>query len=190
MARPVGSLGNFQMSVRKLLAGAAIAGSLFAANAQAATLAVDGGWSLFYFNAAGSSIYDPGTGNLSYDFVLGDAATLKVTDAFIIGDVFEIFDNGVSLFTTGAFDLGGPNSSDADTAFAGTTYSHGFIVLGAGSHSITGIATVSPTGSGGAYIELAKGGAVPEPSTWAMMIAGFGMVGYMARRRSMARVAV
>lgn len=177
------------MSVRKLLAGAAIVGSLFAANAQAATLVVDGGWSKFYFGGPGSSIYEPGTGDLSYDFVLGDAATLKVTDAFDSGDVFQIFDNGVSLFTTGAFDLGGPTSSDADTAFAGTTYSHGFIVLSAGSHSITGIATASPTGSGGSYIELTKGGAVPEPATWAMMIAGFGMVGCMARRRGAARVA-
>jgi hypothetical protein len=27
-------------------------------------------------------------------------------------------------------------------------------------------------------------GAVPEPATWAMMIAGFGLVGVMARRRA------
>jgi len=30
---------------------------------------------------------------------------------------------------------------------------------------------------------LPGGGAVPEPATWAMMIAGFGMVGYALRRR-------
>jgi hypothetical protein len=33
----------------------------------------------------------------------------------------------------------------------------------------------------GYFIE--KGGVVPEPATWAMMIAGFGLVGFAARRR-------
>ncbi len=32
-------------------------------------------------------------------------------------------------------------------------------------------------------------GAVPEPASWAMMVAGFGLVGGAVRRRSMARVA-
>ncbi len=32
-------------------------------------------------------------------------------------------------------------------------------------------------------------GAVPEPASWAMMLAGFGIVGGAMRRRSMARVA-
>jgi hypothetical protein len=31
--------------------------------------------------------------------------------------------------------------------------------------------------------------AVPEPASWAMMLAGFGLVGGAVRRRSMARVA-
>jgi hypothetical protein len=174
---------------RKLLAGAAIAGSLLATQAQAATLAVGGGWTLFTFGGTGSNII-PGGGS-SYDFLLQTSAILQVTDTFVIGDVFQIFDNGVELFITGPFNLAGVSVDDPATAFAGTTYSHGFAVLGAGSHSITGVATSSPTGSGAAYIQLTEGGgAVPEPATWAMMIAGFGMVGCMARRRSTARVAV
>ncbi len=32
--------------------------------------------------------------------------------------------------------------------------------------------------------EVAWGGSVPEPATWAMMIAGFGMVGWAMRRRT------
>ncbi|QMW23663.1 PEPxxWA-CTERM sorting domain-containing protein [Sandaracinobacteroides saxicola] len=31
---------------------------------------------------------------------------------------------------------------------------------------------------------LVRGAAVPEPATWAMMIAGFGLVGFAARRRA------
>lgn len=33
------------------------------------------------------------------------------------------------------------------------------------------------------------GGVVPEPATWAMLIMGFGMIGFMARRRKVARAA-
>lgn len=33
------------------------------------------------------------------------------------------------------------------------------------------------------------GGVIPEPGTWAMLIAGFGMVGFMARRRRVAHAA-
>jgi hypothetical protein len=33
---------------------------------------------------------------------------------------------------------------------------------------------------------IRKGGVIPEPATWAMMIAGFGLVGFAARRRAAA----
>lgn len=39
----------------------------------------------------------------------------------------------------------------------------------------------SPLGGGG--LDVGGGGAVPEPSTWAMMILGFGMAGSALRRR-------
>lgn len=37
---------------------------------------------------------------------------------------------------------------------------------------------------------VAPGSAVPEPATWAMMLAGFGMIGFAARRRSAVTTAV
>ena len=43
-----------------------------------------------------------------------------------------------------------------------------------------------PNGTGGSrwstWIANIRAGAVPEPATWAMMIAGFGMVGFAMRR--------
>ncbi len=39
-------------------------------------------------------------------------------------------------------------------------------------------------GAGGYGMDLAFGGAVPEPSTWAMMLIGFGGLGYAATRRA------
>jgi hypothetical protein len=47
--------------------------------------------------------------------------------------------------------------------------------------------TLVANGSGGFGFDLAIGGAVPEPSTWAMMLvgfAGFGFAGYRSTRRA------
>lgn len=38
------------------------------------------------------------------------------------------------------------------------------------------------SGDGGFALDLAVGGAVPEPSTWAMLLAGFGAMGVLGRR--------
>ena len=49
-------------------------------------------------------------------------------------------------------------------------------------------------GSGGGYNwiygvgELSYNGGVPEPAAWAMMLAGFGLVGAAMRRRQTAQV--
>ncbi|MFN3370366.1 MAG: PEPxxWA-CTERM sorting domain-containing protein [Sphingomonadaceae bacterium] len=43
-----------------------------------------------------------------------------------------------------------------------------------------GFCSVDPLGP---CSPLLPGGVVPEPATWAMMIAGFGLVGFVARRR-------
>jgi hypothetical protein len=39
------------------------------------------------------------------------------------------------------------------------------------------------TASGHDYSSVPAGGGVPEPATWTMLIAGFGLVGGLARRR-------
>lgn len=47
----------------------------------------------------------------------------------------------------------------------------------------------SPAGGGGWVANTITGGVVPEPASWALMIAGFGMVGGALRRRQVARTA-
>ncbi|MCG2840393.1 PEPxxWA-CTERM sorting domain-containing protein [Sandaracinobacter sp. RS1-74] len=60
-----------------------------------------------------------------------------------------------------------------------------FITAGAG-EVITGLRFTS-TGVAFEFDDIAAS-AVPEPATWAMLIAGFGLVGYAARRRRSAGV--
>jgi PEP-CTERM motif len=44
--------------------------------------------------------------------------------------------------------------------------------------------TLVADGSGGFGFDLAVGGAVPEPSTWAMMLLGFAGLGYVGYRKA------
>jgi hypothetical protein len=44
------------------------------------------------------------------------------------------------------------------------------------------------TGASNGTFSAAVSGAVPEPATWAMMIAGFGMTGAALRRRPTVKV--
>ncbi|QMW22129.1 PEPxxWA-CTERM sorting domain-containing protein [Sandaracinobacteroides saxicola] len=68
---------------------------------------------------------------------------------------------------------------------AGITNRRVFITAGAG-EVITGL-TFTSTGVAYEFDDIAAS-AVPEPATWAMLIAGFGMVGFASRRRKVTRV--
>jgi hypothetical protein len=64
------------------------------------------------------------------------------------------------------------------------TYRYAFTPLGAGTLNLQ-FATSSYDNIGPILdnVLVTQGGAVPEPATWAMLIAGFGLVGFAARRR-------
>jgi hypothetical protein len=58
-----------------------------------------------------------------------------------------------------------------------------------GNLDLTGVGTF-PASAEGNRVEFVVGNAVPEPASWAMMVAGFGIVGYqMRRRKAMASIA-
>lgn len=138
-------------------------------------LTVDGGWQYFSFGNVGSSF-----SNQPFTFTLTESAVLRVTDAYLSGDQFEVFGNGTSLGLTSTptlgFDLGG----DYDAAFASDNFSHGQWTLAAGTYSITGLTVLSPYSSGGAAISLS---AVPEPGSIALMLAGVAVLGARLKRR-------
>ena len=104
---------------------------------------------------------------------------VKVTDAFLSGDQFRIYDNAVSIGDTSSPTLTGAWTDCPDTAFADVNFSHGTFLLGPGSHSITIQSIDAPYGSGGGYIRVDSvapdlvvtktndvSGSVAYPNTW------------------------
>lgn len=171
---------------------AAVAG-LLTAPASAAVLIPNvgpefGNWTRFLFNDVGSPITDALTGDASWTVTLVTPGFLHVTDAFIIGDQWEIFVDGGSIGVTGPFDTTGAFTDDPNDAFGGAVYSWLSYALAPGTYVIEGTTTASPVGSGGSFIRVVSG-VVPEPASWAMLIAGFGLVGSGLRRRRAALAA-
>lgn len=161
------------MKITSALFAAAL--SLVAATqAQATTLTVGSDWTFFSFGAEGSAWSD------TFEFTLTESAVFKVTDAYLSGDQFAVYNFGSLLGLTSAPTTTGDSiGGDYDAAFADPRWSSASFVLGAGSYQITGLATLSPFGTGGAAVQLAP---VPEPETYAMLGAGVAAL-MLARRR-------
>ncbi len=110
------------------------------------------------------------------------------------------FDSAITHFGVDVIDLGTSGATDftinwgngSDVLYTG--YAGGGVVF-AGVIDLVGFTTVTFTGTAGDdgidFDRLVyKGdGAVPEPATWAMLIVGFGLVGFAARRRRAVLVA-
>jgi hypothetical protein len=184
--------------MRAIFAGLLLAGSLLATPALAGDYSYSGdttGGPTWNRPVAGSPPTPPVSG-------VGTATPYEVFSFTVSADGSYDFlsvadggwDNYLFLYT-GSFDpndqfanvLIGNDDFEGDIGLsgfsyaltAGTTYlavSSGFANTDFGAYTlrITGPGDITP-GDGG--------GGVPEPATWAMMIAGFGLVGASARRR-------
>ena len=137
-----------------------------------------------HFHELDSTVYNTpnnGTGILAND---------RNTDIFVK-------DAGSTVFTLGSVDVGSYSAS----SLAITGYRNGNVTnvinvaLGSSFATVSGAAlgTVDRIvfdgigGDGGFVLDnltLSAGAAVPEPATWAMMIAGFGLAGVATRRRT------
>ncbi len=85
-------------------------------------------------------------------------ATLTVTDAFNYGEVFEIFDFGVSLGPTSNVPAStGGCGDDPDVCLVDPLSSHGVFALKTGPHEITIKVIATASGSGAAYFRVDQG---------------------------------
>ncbi|HXU34418.1 MAG TPA: hypothetical protein VN851_27910 [Thermoanaerobaculia bacterium] len=80
--------------------------------------------------------------------------TLKVTDAFLRGDRFEVFDFGASIGLTSVPSTTGDCGDNPDPCFTDPLVSHAIFTLAAGPHQITIKANASPFGGGAAYFRI------------------------------------
>ncbi|MET0081697.1 MAG: PEP-CTERM sorting domain-containing protein [Sedimenticola sp.] len=150
---------------------------LASTQASAIPLTLDGGWQSFGFGGTGSSWYS------TFEFTISDAAVLSVTDAFLAGDIFEVFADSVSLgLTSFTSDTTSQIGSDYDSAFASASWSSGSWDLAAGSYVISGVVTASPHGSGGAALRLDTA-EVPVPAPLALMGLGLAALGFSQRKK-------
>ena len=139
----------------------------------------------FPADPAGPSLTPSGGGNSIFadapPWTFTGWSTLTVTDAFMAGDVFQVFDFGVPVGITsapvgspGAYDVSNPALTSLDPAFSTGAFNFG---PGAHSMTITPTVIVSP---GAGYFRLDEG-VIPEPCTFALL--GLGGLALLRRRR-------
>jgi hypothetical protein len=132
---------------------------------------LDGGWAYDqvqnYVLSYGST---PTAGAASdsspYVFTLASSANFLITDAFVPGDSYAVYNGNSLLLTTTAGSGGSDNATDGASAWADPEYDHGSIVLGPGTYSLT-VESQNETGvlPAGFFTELASSnptGTVPD----------------------------
>lgn len=126
--------------------------------------------------------------NWTFTLAAGDRAHFRVTDEFLPGDTYYLYSGSTAgpLLATSSFYAGASlDGSPTDAYWTDASFSKiDYMLFGAGTYSFTvsgdGIAGI-PAGLGVRLDVMA--GCVPEPSTYALMALGFGVMGMVARRR-------
>lgn len=141
---------------------------------------LDAGWDSDVIVAASTdSLGSP------YIFTLTGPASFSITDAFIVGDQYSVYDFGSLILTTSLLPTRTPfavPSGDgiADAAWSSGLYQTGQILLSAASYSLT----VQGDGVGGLpagfYTRLDS---VPEPSTLLFLGSGLAALGFWRMRK-------
>lgn len=137
-----------------------------------------------------------GAGNIAFEI----AGYLSLDGVNCCTDTFSLYSDSTLLFQ-GAFNLGGGGSDVVFVNPNSATYSavnFGFfgggllsvsvpVVFSAGNHTLTfdysgGFQGLGDEGWGLNFVTVEGVPAVPEPETYAMLLVGLGMLGFMARR--------
>lgn len=116
------------------------------------------------------------------------AANVLVLDLFQAGDIFELFDNNISLgLTSNVANTGNDTCGNNISCALGTAaYSRGIFSVSSGTHSLTISHTQNvPNSAGGAAVfsVTAPTSAVPEPATSALLAGSLVCFTALVRRR-------
>lgn len=125
-----------------------------------------------------------------------------IPDVAFNGTGFYLFDRAFSRASTGIADIDFSNSTSSGGLVIFDDRAVRYILSASGPQLYTGteaapmfrtgtFALTDDFGTGSYTLNIASAiGAVPEPATWAMMLAGFGMIGFAARKRSAVKTTV
>lgn len=123
-------------------------------------------------SSEGNSVF---AGSPPWEFEVSNlGAILKVTDAFLSGDAFNIFNFDTLIGTTSTPSQGGNCGSNPDACFADPLVSKGAFDLAPGQYSLRIVPTASPFGNGAAYFRVDEVKEVPEPVS-ALGLLAFGL---------------
>lgn len=168
------------------------------AHAGDVPLPADSQWNAFSVDGAlepSLAWIDDSGSPLAFDFNIaaGFVGTLTIVDAVFGGDTFTVTNFGNLLGSTSSVPLADIGSAvdhgyDFDAALADQSFSSAVFSLGAGSYHIGGFLGQSllfdgqrlDATAGALRLSVAP---IPEPSTYAILLAGLGVVGLVARRR-------
>ena len=165
-----------------------------AALSSAGSFAVTTAWGSHDVVEVASQVLAPGAFSNTYTFSLGStssllstavAANVAITVPYSL-NILHVLGGTYSLWSTGANHAvgGGDDSSIASWAFSGTTGSSTHTVSNMVAGNYFYVVSGSADGmAGGQYTLASTVTAVPEPETYAMMLAGLGALGFLARRR-------
>ena len=197
------------MKLRSILAGLTLSTAL-AASAHAGIIyagpsapqATDTSISLTFNSAAPTTALSftlDGYRSLDGHNFYEDDFTLKLNGTQIFEGTFNLgggssTDQAVVISSVGGVTLGNPTSNGLGVGFAGgqETFNFSSLALNGGLNTLEFHYSSLPgpnnagfqgIGDEGWGVEQVNVSAVPEPSTWAMMILGFAGVGFMAYRR-------
>jgi hypothetical protein len=174
--------------MRVLATIAAFATAFAVVPASATTLLAGSGWQ----DDTATSPGIPSNGS-TWDFTLTGNGLFSVTDAFLTGDVYTL-SGGATGSTT--FYAGSAMDVQADgyygTAWTNAGYSKIAVSLLAGTYSVSiaGDCTAGCPAGFAVRLDEVTTSAVPESSTWAMMLVGFGGIGFAVRRRPSVKTSV
>ena len=141
------------------------------------------------FNFSGGSVFDDVTavdnsvlhitgGSIGHSLLLNEQSRTFISGGTVFADIFV---QDASILTMYGSDLT-RTLTDPDFGGSYTQYTlAGHLVDGT---DLTGRTVLVQNGSGASFFLSTGTAAVPEPQSWALMIAGFGIVGAASRRRA------
>ena len=142
---------------------------------------LDAGW--FYDQINGrfvDSVDSP------YIYNLTGPAYFRITDDFVVGDTFYVYDFGTLILTTSTPYAGVPTGfpNPGESAWQNPSYSGGEVLLAPGAHQLT----VQGDGLGGLpaglYTQLTSA-PIPAPGAILLGSIGVGLVSWLRRRRTL-----